>query len=252
MEYVILFLILIGCVFLIWYISRKTSLKTNETDLESVRKAAEHGDVFAQYALAVRYQEGGGVPRDMKEAVTWYRKAAAHGHVEAQFTLASLLDKGDGIPRDRDEAYQWYTKAALQGHQAAQNILAAEKWRDVTEKKHATRAHPAPQGATTEVPPETIEKIRLQAEEGDMDAQYNLGIVYYNGEGVPRDHAEALSWFLKAAEQGDADAQFNVGLMYGRGEGIKRDQRLSMEWFQKAAEQGHSEAQEIISKLVQK
>ena len=48
---------------------------------------------------------------------------------------------------------------------------------------------------------------RKAAEQGDADAQYNLGISYDRGEGVPQDYVEAVKWYRKAAEQGDADAQ---------------------------------------------
>ena len=42
------------------------------------------------------------------------------------------------------------------------------------------------------------------AEQGDVSAQYNLGIIYANGRGVPENDAEAVKWYSKAAEQGDA------------------------------------------------
>jgi uncharacterized protein len=57
----------------------------------------------------------------------------------------------------------------------------------------------------------------LQAEQGDANAQFKLGLMYYNGEGVPEDDAEAVKWYRKAAEQGLAGAQFNLGVMYAYG-----------------------------------
>ena len=52
------------------------------------------------------------------------------------------------------------------------------------------------------------------AEQGDADAQYNLGVMYDNGEGVTQDDAEAVKWYRRAAEQGNAFAQHNLGVMY--------------------------------------
>ena len=52
------------------------------------------------------------------------------------------------------------------------------------------------------------------AEQGYAKAQYNLGVMYYNGYGVPQDYKEAARFYTLAAEQGDADAQYNLGLMY--------------------------------------
>ena len=65
--------------------------------------------------------------------------------------------------------------------------------------------------------------MRLAAEQGHSDAQYNLGVTYYLGEGVPQDYEEALRWSRMAAEQGHADAQFGLGGMYYNGEGVPQD-----------------------------
>ena len=51
--------------------------------------------------------------------------------------------------------------------------------------------------------------IQERAEEGDVEAQNKLGMIYYNGEGVPKDYTEAIKWYRKAAEQGYAKSQNN-------------------------------------------
>lgn len=51
-----------------------------------------------------------------------------------------------------------------------------------------------------------LREFRLLAEQGDANAQYNLGTMYDNGEGVREDDEEAAKWYRKAAEQGDATA----------------------------------------------
>ena len=53
--------------------------------------------------------------------------------------------------------------------------------------------------------------FRLASEQGYAYAQFNLGIMYYQGDGVPEDASEAMRWFRRAAEQGLSDAQFNLG-----------------------------------------
>ena len=64
-------------------------------------------------------------------------------------------------------------------------------------------------------------------------------ILYYKGIGVPQDKVEAAKWFLKAAEQGNAEAQLNIGLMYDNGEGVQQDKMEAAKWYRKAAEQIH-------------
>jgi hypothetical protein len=76
---------------------------------------------------------------------------------------------------------------------------------------------------------------------------YNLGLAYENGQGVPKDEAQADSWFRKAAEQGNADAQERLGEMYSYGQGgIAKDETLAVSWFRKAAEQGNAAAQNSL------
>jgi len=64
-----------------------------------------------------------------------------------------------------------------------------------------------------------------------------------DGEGVPRDEAEALKWFLFAAEKGVAASQYNVGGIYARGKAVKEDWHEAVKWFLKSAEQGYVPAQ---------
>ena len=81
------------------------------------------------------------------------------------------------------------------------------------------------------------------ANQGDADAQYNLGVAYHDGEGVPQDYAEAVRWWRKAAEQGNLMAQSNLGVAYEHGEGVPQDRREALRWWKKAASRGHAEAQ---------
>ena len=84
---------------------------------------------------------------------------------------------------------------------------------------------------------------RKAAEQGITKAQVNLGLAYSMGQGVTQDEAEAVRWYRKAAEKGDAIAQFNLGLAYSEGNGITKDDVEAVRWYRKAAEQGVTEAQ---------
>ncbi len=89
---------------------------------------------------------------------------------------------------------------------------------------------------------EALQWFRKAAEQGDDVAQYNLGTMYYNGDGVPQDYGEAVQWFRKAAEQGDDLAQFSLGTMYQDGLGLLQDYVSAYTWFNFAAAQGLEEA----------
>jgi uncharacterized protein len=81
------------------------------------------------------------------------------------------------------------------------------------------------------------------AENGNSAAQFLLGVMYTNGEGVTRDHKQAYIWYKKAAEQGRGAAQYNLGMMHIKGDGIPLNYNIAAEWFRKAAEQDISAAQ---------
>ncbi len=90
---------------------------------------------------------------------------------------------------------------------------------------------------------EELSETHRLAEEGDADAQCNLGYAYEHGQGVTQDYVVAVRWYRRAAEQGHAEAQFQLGLMYGSGVGVVADFAEAERWYRKAADQGHAEAQ---------
>ena len=82
----------------------------------------------------------------------------------------------------------------------------------------------------------------VDAEKGDAFAQFSLGFMYNNGQGVAQDYKEALKWYTKAAEQGIAKAQNNLGVMYVKGQGVAQDYKSAHMWFNIAAANGASNA----------
>jgi TPR repeat protein len=192
------------------------------------QKAAEQGQVAAQYNLGLMYKAGNGVEQDLAVAAVWWRKAAEQEHARAQFYLGAMYDEGDGVVQDAAAAVAWYRKAAEQGYADAQYNLGL---------KYHKGNGVAQDAAAAEV------WWQKAAEQEHAHAQFNLGAMYGKGDGVAQDTAAAVAWFRKAAEQGLADAQFNLGLMYGQGNGMAENLTAGFEWVRKAAEQGHADAQ---------
>ncbi len=87
-----------------------------------------------------------------------------------------------------------------------------------------------------------LEKWLALAQQGHAEAQFNLGVMYENGLGVQKDHAQASKWFKKAAEQGLKEAQNNLGKNYAQGRGLEQDYIRAYKWLSLAAEQGLKEA----------
>ena len=150
--------------------------------------------------LGGMYADGRGVLKDDAEAVRWYRLAADQGLAVAQNSLGFMYANGEGVLKDDAEAVRWFRLAADQGdgrcavHPRCQLRPTARAF---------SRTRPKPCAGTGSL------RIRV-----DAGAQFNLGVMYANGEGVLKDEAEAVRWYRLAAEQGHAAAQFNLGNSY--------------------------------------
>ena len=103
-----------------------------------------------------------------------------------------------------------------------------------------------------------FDKSMEKATQGEAWAQFNLGIMYANGRGVPENDAEAVKWYRKAADgvsyrrlssrisrssQGYVKAQYNLGFMYANGRGVPENDAEAVKWYRKAADQGYAKAQ---------
>lgn len=84
---------------------------------------------------------------------------------------------------------------------------------------------------------------RPLAEQGVAAAQYSLGVMYYTGQGVPRNFVEASKWYRLAAAQGDAGAMTRLGVMSIGGQGVAPSPAEAMKWYQRAADRGFATAQ---------
>lgn len=107
----------------------------------------------------------------------------------------------------------------------------------------------APALAETAAPPADpaeLEELRLAADRGDAAAQNNLGMMYYDGDGVAQNYGEAVRYFRLAADQGDAGGQFAVGRMYAEGRGVTQSDDEAARYFRLAADQGDADAQFIL------
>jgi TPR repeat protein len=116
------------------------------------------------------------------------------------------------------------------GKQIVQSLMSAATSRP--EKK------PIRHGHTDEV-----SSAQLNADQTDAEAQFNLGVKYLLGQGVPQDDTEAMKWFRRAAEQGHVNAQSNLGVMYDKGQGVPQDYAEALKWLRQAAEQGYCGAE---------
>lgn len=238
--------------------------------IAAYRKAAEAGEVTAQFSLGEAYRLGLRVERDNAEAVRWLSRAAAQGHPQAGRALEAMQTQGIDVTPPADDA-------PPPRRQSLDDLLDSLKPASGPEGDgglDAPLAAPPPdadpldlegggsldldalrrldspaawvalgnayrlgQGvAADEV--EAVTWYSRAAQAGEVRGQFSLAVMYENGLGVRRNDAEALRWYLAAAKTGDAQAQFNLGNMIRAGRGCVADARVARQWYEKAAAQG--------------
>ncbi len=210
----------------------------NRDSIDELRKAAESGDIEAQYELGTRLYYGNKCNVNNVEAVKWFRKAAEQGYTKAQYLLGQSLVLGMGCEKNKEEAEKWFRKAAEQGHAKARDYLDYLLMEQTPQDKNNNNY--------------LIYQLRKAAEEGDVEVQYELGARLYYGNKCNVNNEEAVKWFRKAAEQGYTKAQYLLGQSFVLGMGCKKDEKEAIKWFRKAAEQGHIKAREYLNSLLMK
>ena len=206
---------------------------------EQLQKAAENGDMLAQFNLAVMHMKGecGPVTKDtLQTVVYWFIQSARCGYPPAQHALGIIYSGANaefqslgGIPKDESKAFENFTLASKQDHVDAHYRLGI-LYKDSSELRDEEKA---------------FQHFMLAAKENHPEAQYHLGLMCEGGHGMAE---EALDWLKKAAAQGYSEALYDLGI---RLEKDHRTEREALDYFKKAAEKGHKKAQYWLAVMYQ-
>jgi len=143
--------------------------------------------------------------------------------------LARCYRFGTGTERDESVVLYWCRKAATNGLPEGQATLG---------RMYRTGAA----GLTKDMH-EAVRWLTVGAENGDVQAQYELGMLYIHGREIAKDAVEATKWFARAARQGQAGAQNAFGYSLGNGIGVQPDLVESYKWLSLALAQKDPQAQ---------
>ena len=167
------------------------ALKDDSLFTEIVKWAeplADSGSSFCQYVAGVLYAQGKGVQQDYSKALEYLNKSADNGEDKAQFQLAKMYLTGDGVEEDTGKGSHYMTEAVRNGNADAAEFMGRLFLNDKNYKEAA------------------ILLLRA-AKKGKTHAQFLIGLMFLQGQGVEENHSEGIRWLRKAAEGNNDDAK---------------------------------------------
>lgn len=272
-------------------VSRNDSLEA----LKYIMKSADNGNDKAQNLLGCMYHNGYQMPADQEKAYNWFNKSASQGNMVALKNVGLYYANGwGGIKRDIYMAYKYYGEALQLGADNVDSNISklVQKGSKDAQEKYSKGVKLYNDIVNKKVDRSSMninlmfDLLKQSAEEGNAYAQYEVGMKYRDGIGVPKDTKEAFNWFKKAVDNGNTTAicplaymyykgeatpqnhdmafylyhldammgdktdQFNTALYYNYGWGnIKKDINKAKEWLKKSADQGYEKAIKMLKEL---
>lgn len=258
------------------------------------KQAAAQDHSNAHLRLGCLWALGLGVPQNDRQAVTWFKTAAALGNTHAAYNLGRMCMANRGfdeiLPLEKNaEAFKWIKIAATKklkkaqhklaemyedGQGIGQNDVLAFKWYEKASKQGLKAAqfslgslYMQNRGLRQEMSEEERKKAAFKlftlaaqqdiktGKKGEMNAQFNLGLMYFHGDYVPRNLETAIFWIREAAEQKLKEAQYFLGCMYESGQGVEGGESAenyaqALKLYTLAAEQEYAEAQYTLGHIL--
>ncbi len=191
--------------------SRKEELKSAKTAIESIM----------QLRLLTKMMP---LAEGNCDSIANIDDEAKAGETTSQTALAFAYFEGYCVKKNVLNAAKWFRKAAEAGHKTAQEQLGL-----LLLKGH---------GKIKANPQAAVRYVKMAADNNVTNAQYVLGGMYEEGNGLPKDIAAARSWYEKAATKGHEIAIFSLARMYLAGLGVKQDMVKALNWFLFGAKRG--------------
>lgn len=226
-----------------------------EDSINSYRIKALEGDPVAQNNYGACYYKGHGIEKNYENAAKWFKASAEQGNAIGQINLAICCFNGNGVEKDSLASLKYCQAAINQGIAGAENFYGSafcsnyeERfiWWEKSAAKHCAIAQFNMAGyfANKENFSESLKWLWKASEQGLSMAMYQLGLCYYNGQGVSENKTEAWKWIVQAANKNFVMAEYAVGYNYYLGgDMVAQDFAEAFKWFKKAAEKDDTASQ---------
>jgi TPR repeat protein len=198
-----------------------------------------------KYQLAEKYKRGKGTAKRPDRANRMYRDIAmrlnhlpSSMRVQANYRLGRIHEKGKNVVKDEKIAVEYYKKSAIESHASSLFRLGI--------------MHLEGRGGLTKDSNFSIFYLKLASAAGAIDNKkilFQVALMFYLGDEIASDKAEAFACYKRAAEMGHLDAQSWMGRRYFFGHGGEVNNVEALKWFRKAAFQGDRSAQQAIDEI---
>jgi localization factor PodJL len=178
--------------------NKAVAVQPSSDAAKTLNSAAAAGDSVAQFQLGLSYLEQGRTD----EGVSLIRKSANQNQPAAQYRLAKLYEIGEGVTQDSEMARQLTERAARNGNRIAMHDLALY--------------YAEGRGGVQTDLPTAANWFEKAAERGVVDSQFNLGVLFESGQGLPQNMTDAYVWYSIAAGQGDQFAKTRLEVLKGQ------------------------------------
>lgn len=161
-------------------------------------QAADLGDPRGLVNMAICFEEGRGVQKDVKKTGKYYLRAAEMGHAGAQCSTGSIYQFGDfGFPKDEKRAYEWFLKSAKQGYTDAEVQVGLMIQDGKGVEKDGARGYTFIKKAALKGHNLALKVMQSFVAHGGQVPTFDFGCMYLHGKGVPQNVALGIKLIEK-------------------------------------------------------
>ncbi|MBP6428876.1 MAG: sel1 repeat family protein [Bacteroidales bacterium] len=231
--------------------------------------AAEKGHFASQLVVAQKLEKGEGTSKSDSRAYLWYRVCAERDEQLACRKLGDYFKEGKIVPKDHSQAKFWYEKAIEKNDIEAKASLAYLYIADEGLAPNFEKAKELNQDPLKELIPTSffVEGMINKQEEGEAKkkaafenllksrqfgiekANYHLAMMYYNGEGTPKNVSQAFKIMETLKSDYDSEVGYIMANAYRNGEGVEVDQAKAIENYKKSANADNIEACKALAQI---
>ena len=193
---------------------------------------AEMEDAEAQFVVGTNYQK----KKDIDNAISWYKKAAENGHLQAQTTLGSLYILGKEVEKSPKLAAKYLSMKSINQQAISKKQLPEAASNKKSKKVGSTDYEKGVAAYKRKDYFGALKYFLPLGDKGNNKADFMIGKILLDKNVGRVDPMKAVFWLKRAADNGHLEAQTELGLMYLNGDLIEKDLQVASSWLLEAAQ----------------